>query len=79
MSTPANSQPAAVAKIDIGEMQLADGTYAVMFKVQAANGMVEIGLLLNPEHAKAIANALAAKAKQCQEKIVIPRPQIASA
>jgi hypothetical protein len=74
MSTPATPQPAALAKIDVSDIQIKDGTYAVMFKVQTANGMVEIGLLLKPEHAKAIANALAAKAKQCQEKIVIPRP-----
>ena len=68
-----------VAKIDIGEHQCPDGTFFVMLKVQAANGMLEVGLLLNPEHAKATANALATKAKQCQEKIVIPRPQIARA
>ena len=80
MSSPANPQiEVPVAKIDVGDFQLQDGTYVVMMKVQAANGMVEVGLLLNPEHAKAIANALATKAKQCAEKIVIPRPGIASA
>ena len=79
-TTPADTQqPVAVAKIDVGDLQMPDGAYVVMLKVYAGNGMVEVGLLLNPEHAKAIANALATKAKQCAEKIVIPRPQIASA
>jgi hypothetical protein len=79
-TTPAGTnQPVAVAKIDVGEFQTSDGTYVVMLKVSAGNGMVEVGLLLNPEHAKAIANALATKAKQCAEKIIVPRPQIASA
>ena len=79
MSTPANPQPQPFAKIDVADFQLTDGTYAVMLKIQTGNGNVEIAILLNPEHAKAIANALATKAKQCAEKIVIPNPQIARA
>src|SRR5579863_4737510 len=78
--TPAGTnQPVAVAQIDVAELEMPDGSYSVTLKVRAANGMLEVGLLLNHEHAKAIANALATKAKQCAEKIVIPRSQIASA
>jgi hypothetical protein len=79
MSTPANPQPVALAKIDVAPHAIDDGTWVVLLKVQAANGMVEVGLLLSTEHAKAIANAMAITAKTCEEKIVIPPSRIARA
>lgn len=62
-----------IAKIDVAPHQLDNGTWVVRLSVSSANGMVETGLLLNPEHAKAIGNALAVIAKTCETKIVIPR------
>ena len=78
MSTAAQ-QPIPLAKIDVQPHALDDGTWVVMLKIQAANGMVEVGLLVNPEHAKAIANAMSITAQTCKEKIVIPRSPLASA
>ena len=80
MSTPAQQQqPIALAKIDVAPHALDDGTWVVMLKVYAANGMVEVGLLVNPEHAKAIANAMAITAQTCKEKIVVPKSPLARA
>jgi hypothetical protein len=79
MSTPTNPQPVVLAKIDVAPHAIDDGTWFVMLKVQAANGMVEVGLLLSPEHAKAIANTISITAQTCKEKIVVPRSPLASA
>jgi hypothetical protein len=79
VSTPANPQPVALAKIDVEPYALEDGTWVVMLKVRAANGMLEVALLLNTEHAKAIGNAMQITAQTCKEKIVVPRPQLARA
>ena len=78
MSTPAQPSPDAIlTKFDVQTSRIqGNNTWLVQLHILAAATMVQLGVILTPSAARALASNLLKQAEECETAIIVPSTSI---